>query len=271
MTMLERVGVKGLSVHINSIGCPNCRPKYNEALKEYLRSRYDGLCETCKSRFEKNPLRILDCKEEKCNAICEGAPTILDCLCDECQDHFEELQSCLKSVGVDFEVDPYIVRGLDYYTKTVFEIIAKSESYSGTVCGGGRYDGLIQQLGGPQLPGVGFGMGMERLLLIAELSGAEIPLPRKIDVYVAALGEGPRSAGFALVDTLRRNGIKAEYDHVGRSFKAQFKFANKLDCRYVAVLGEDELSQNSVKLKNMETGEEQLVAMDELTATIKNL
>lgn len=271
MTMLSRVGVKGLSVHINSIGCPNCRPKYNEALKEYLRGNYDGLCETCKSRFEKNPLRILDCKEERCNAICQGAPTILDCLCDACQDHFDELQGCLKSVGVDFEVDPYIVRGLDYYTKTVFEIIARSESYTGTVCGGGRYDGLIQQLGGPQLPGVGFGMGMERLLLIAELSGAAIPLPRQVDVYVAALGEAARSAGFALADKLRQAGLKAEYDHVGRSFKAQFKYANKLDCRFVAILGEDELASNSAKLKNMQTGEEQMVALDALADTIKSL
>ena len=176
MTVLDKIGVKGLSVNINSIGCPNCRPKYNELLKEYLRSNYDGLCETCKSRFEKNPLRILDCKEEKCKRICEGAPTILDCLCDECRAHFEELKGCLDSVGIQYKVDPFIVRGLDYYTKTVFEIIANSEGYSGTVCGGGRYDGLLEQLGGPKLPGIGFGMGMERLLLIAELSGAQIPI-----------------------------------------------------------------------------------------------
>ncbi len=268
MTMLNRVGIKGLQVHVNSIGCPNCRPKYNDALREYLRGRYDQLCETCKSRFEKNPLRILDCKEEKCQALCAGAPTILDCLCQECADHFQELQGCLKSVGVEYEIDPYIVRGLDYYTKTVFEIIAKSESYSGTVCGGGRYDGLMEQLGGPKLPGVGFGMGMERLLLVAELSGAQIPQPPALDVYVAALGEKARSAGFALTERLRAQGARTEFDHMGRSFKAQFKYADKLGARYVAILGEDELAAGCVKLKDMATGEEKTMPQDDLAAAV---
>ena len=233
MNMLSRVGVQGLGVHINS-------------------------------------LRILDCKEESCQALCKGAPTILDCLCQECRDHFQELQGCLKEVGVDFQVDPYIVRGLDYYTKTVFEIIAKSESYTGTVCGGGRYDGLMEQLGGPKLSGVGFGMGMERLLLIAELSGAQIPQPRPVDVYIAALGEAARSAGFALADTLRQKGIKTEFDHVGRSFKAQFKFADKLGARYVAILGEDELRQGCVKLKDMAAGTETLLPMEGLEAAVRD-
>jgi len=269
MTVLNRVGVKGLSVNINSIGCPECRPKYNESLKEYLRGNYDGLCETCKSRFEKNPLRILDCKEEKCKAICAGAPTILDCICDDCSAHFEELKTCLNGIGVEYKVDPFIVRGLDYYTKTVFEIIADSEGYTGTVCGGGRYDGLLEQLGGPKLPGIGFGMGMERLLLIAELSGARIPEPRRTEVYIAAMGEEARQTGFTLAYRLREQGIKTEYDHVGRSFKAQFKFANKLGARFVVILGEDELERGEVKLKDMDNGDEGYVAIESLTGRIK--
>ncbi len=271
MTVLNRVGVKGLSVNINSIGCPECRPKYNESLKEYLRGNYDGLCETCKSRFEKNPLRILDCKEEKCKAICAGAPTILDCICDDCSAHFEELKSCLNSIGVEYQVDPFIVRGLDYYTKTVFEIIANSEGYTGTVCGGGRYDGLLEQLGGPKLPGIGFGMGMERLLLIAELSGARIPEPRRTEVYIAAMGEEARQTGFTIAYRLREQGIKTEYDHVGRSFKAQFKYANKLGARFVAILGEDELERGEVKLKDMDTGDEGYVPIESLTGRIKEI
>lgn len=271
MTVLNRVGVKGLSVNINSIGCTECRPKYNESLKEYLRGNYDGLCETCRSRFEKNPLRILDCKEEKCRAICAGAPTILDCICDDCSAHFEELKSCLNSIGVEYKVDPFIVRGLDYYTKTVFEIIARSEGYTGTVCGGGRYDGLLEQLGGPKMPGIGFGMGMERLLLIAELSGARIPEPRRTEVYIAAMGEEARQTGFTLAYRLREQGIKTEYDHVGRSFKAQFKYANKLGARFVAILGEDELERGEVKLKDMDTGDEGYVSIPSLTGRIKEI
>lgn len=271
MTVLDKIGVKGLSVNINSIGCPNCRPKYNEMLREYLRSKYDGLCETCKSRFEKNPLRILDCKEEKCKRICEGAPTILDCLCDDCKAHFEELKGCLDSVGIQYKVDPFIVRGLDYYTKTVFEIIANSEGYSGTVCGGGRYDGLLEQLGGPKLPGIGFGMGMERLLLIAELSGAQIPQPRNVEVYVAAMGEEARRVGFTLTAKLRGSGIKTEFDHVGKSFKAQFKYANKIGARFVAILGDEELERGEVKLKDMETGDEGYVPIAALGNRVQQI
>ncbi len=270
MALLARVGVKNLAVHINSIGCPQCRPAYNDALREYLRGRYGELCEVCKSRFEKNPLRILDCKEETCKAVCAGAPTILDCLCEACEAHFAELQGCLTGVGVEYTVDPFIVRGLDYYTKTVFEIVATCEGYAGTVCGGGRYDGLMAELGGPGLPGVGFGMGMERLLLVAELSGAKIPAPRRADVYIAALGEAARAAGFALADALRGQGVIAEFDHVGRSFKAQFKYADKLGARYVAILGEDELAKGCAKLKDMATGEEQILSLPALASALKN-
>ena len=270
MDLLDKAGVKNLSVNINSIGCPNCRPNYNDALRDYLKARYDGLCDVCKSRFEKNPLRILDCKEEKCKGICAGAPTILDCLCEECESHFKELQGCLNSVNVEFKIDPFIVRGLDYYTKTVFEIIANCEGYSGTVCGGGRYDGLMEELGGPKLPGVGFGMGMERLIIVAELSGADIPKPPVTDVYIASLGEEARSVGFALAYRLRKKGIIAEFDHMGRSFKAQFKYADKLGARFVAILGDDEIRVGSAKLKDMTTGEERLLPIAELESVLKS-
>jgi histidyl-tRNA synthetase len=264
LDMLSRAGLKGLSLNINSIGCPVCRPAYNEKLKEYFRQSYDALCDTCKTRFEKNPLRILDCKEERCKRIAAGAPSILDCLCDDCNSHFAELKSCLDAAEIAYEVDPFIVRGLDYYTKTVFEIIADGNGYTGTVCGGGRYDGLISELGGPKMSGMGFGMGMERLLLVASLQGAQMPKEEPPVVYVAALGEAARTEGFRLVKRLRGAGVKAEFDHVGRSFKAQFKYADKLGARVVAILGDDELSKGILKLKRMDTGTETEAALSEV-------
>lgn len=262
LELFRRVGVRDLAVHINSIGCPKCRPQYHAALKEYLYGHVGELCETCRERLEKNPLRVLDCKEAACKRITAEAPIILDYLCDECSGHMAELKACLDAMNVDYSVDPYIVRGLDYYTRTVFEIISTHIGSQGTVCGGGRYDGLVEEIGGPSLPAVGFGLGLERLLLVAENQGIVIPAPRPCDVYVAAMGEEARLRGFALAFALRGTGLRAECDHVGRSFKAQFKYADKLGARYVAVLGEDELKSNSVKLKNMATGEESTVSLD---------
>lgn len=262
LELFRRVGVRDLAVHINSIGCPKCRPNYHAALKEYLHGHVGELCETCKERLEKNPLRVLDCKEAACKRITAEAPIILDYLCDECSGHMDELKACLNAMGVDYSVDPYIVRGLDYYTRTVFEIISTHIGSQGTVCGGGRYDGLVEEIGGPSLPAVGFGLGLERLLLVAENQGIVIPAPYSCDVYVAAMGDEARLKGFALAFALRGVGLRAECDHVGRSFKAQFKYADKLGVRYVAVLGEDELSSNRIKLKNMATGEERQVSLD---------
>ncbi len=256
LELFRRVGVKDLVLHINSIGCPECRPTYHEALKSYLRQRHDELCETCKDRFEKNPLRILDCKEDACKAIVKGAPIILDYLCPSCASHMEELKLCLEAMNVEYDIDPLIVRGLDYYTKTVFEIITTHIGSQGTVCGGGRYDGLVQEIGGPSVPGVGFGLGMERLLLVAQNQGVELPQPRKCDIYIACIGDEAWRKAFALTMRLREAGLYADCDHVGRSVKAQFKYADKLGARYVAVLGEDELRDGVAKLKNMATGEE---------------
>lgn len=266
--LLRKLGVQELSVNINSIGCPECRKTYNDALQTYLRQNYNALCETCKSRFEKNPIRILDCKENQCRSIVRDAPKMLDYLCADCATHFEELKSCLAALDVAYTVDPMIVRGLDYYTKTVFEIISTQGAYKGTVCGGGRYDRLIAELGGPDMPAVGFGMGMERLLLVAE-SFRPIPEPKAMDVYVAAMGEGARSAGLRFVNLLRSEGVRADFDHAGRSFKAQFKYADKLGARFVAALGEDELNKGVVKLKNMADGTERELPLSDPTEIIK--
>jgi histidyl-tRNA synthetase len=256
LDVIHAVGLKDLSVNINSIGCPKCRSVYNAHLKEYFNANISGLCETCRNRLQKNPLRILDCKEEKCGEVVKSAPLILDSLCEECAGHFEELKSCLDAAGIGYSVNPYIVRGLDYYTKTVFEIISTHIGSQGTVCGGGRYDGLIEELGGPSMPGVGFGMGMERLFLAAENQGIEFPDQKPADVFIATMGENARSVGFTLVNKLRESGLKAECDHVGRSMKAQFKYADKLNARYVVSLGDDELASGTAKLKDMGTGEE---------------
>lgn len=271
VSILNELGIKSVKAKINSIGCPECRPKYNAALKEYLKANYDELCETCKTRYEKNPLRILDCKEKRCGEIAAAAPKVLDYLCPECRAHFEELKASLDALGIEYEVDPMIVRGLDYYTKTVFELVSTEGAYTGTVCGGGRYDGLIEELGGPKMNAVGFGMGMERLLLIAELSGAQIPQPRNVEVYVAAMGEEARKVGFTLTAKLRGSGIKTEFDHVGKSFKAQFKYANKIDARFVAILGDEELERGEVKLKDMETGDEGYVPIAALGNRVQQI
>ncbi len=262
LELFRRVGVKDLTVHINSIGCPKCRPQYHAALKEYLHGRENELCKTCKERLEKNPLRVLDCKEPECKRITAEAPVILDYLCDDCNSHMAELKACLDVMGVQYSVDPYIVRGLDYYTRTVFEIISTHIGSQGTVCGGGRYDGLVEEIGGPSLPAVGFGLGLERLLLVAENQGVVIPEPRPCDVYIAAMGDAARLKGFALAFTLRSLGLRVECDHVGRSFKAQFKYADKLGTRYVAVLGENELESGIIKLKQMATGTETQTKLD---------
>jgi len=256
LELFEKVGVKDLEVHINSIGCPNCRPQYHAALKAYLKEHYDSLCPTCKTRYEKNPLRALDCKEPGCKAIAKNAPVIIEHLCDDCKAHMAEFEACLKAMGVTYSIDPYIVRGLDYYTRTVFEIISNHIGSQGTVCGGGRYNGLIEQLGGPDMPAMGFGLGLERLLMVAESQGIELPKPTLYDIYIATMGDQARLKGFELAFGLRKMGFKAECDHVGRSIKAQFKYAGKLGVRYVAVLGENELNEGKIKVKDMEKGEE---------------
>lgn len=268
--LVSSLGVKNLAVKINSIGCPNCRPKYHARLKEFLAGRIDELCPTCRTRFERNPLRVLDCKEKHCQELVQNAPSILDLLCDDCADHFAQLQECLQAAGIPYVVDSRIVRGLDYYTKTVFELITQTPEGNLTVCGGGRYDNLVEELGGPSIPAAGFGMGIERLLMLLDSEGVQLPCPDTLDVFVTYMGQA-KLAAFRLVEELRTAGIKADMDHCGRSLKAQFKFANKTGAPLTATLGEEELAQGVVKLRDMNTRQERIAPMAEVAEAIHEM
>lgn len=252
MEFLKSLGLKSLSLNINNLGCPNCRPKYNEALKKFLEENYDDLCGLCQSRFEKNPMRILDCKNKNCGEITKNAPIILDYMCEKCDTHFTEVKKYLDALNIPYTVDPGIVRGLDYYTKTIFEIL--NDDF--TVCGGGRYDRLIEQLGGPEMPAVGFGLGIERLLLTLQNEGIEIPNEGLYDLYIGARGEDGKLASFKLANALRTRGIKTEINHMGRSLKAEMKYANKIGAKFTVVLGDDELQTGNAKFKRMSDGEQ---------------
>ncbi|MDD6807338.1 MAG: histidine--tRNA ligase [Oscillospiraceae bacterium] len=248
------LGVKDLELQINSIGCPTCRAEYQNALKSYFASRKDELCGTCLDRLDRNPMRILDCKSPVCSEIAKGAPTVLEFLCDECKAHFDMVQKYLKVMNIDFVVNPTIVRGLDYYTKTVFEFVSQGIGSQGTVCGGGRYDGLAEELGGNHVPSLGFAMGMERLMLVLEAQGIELPPEEKCNLYIAPAGENASLKAAELVTALRQEGIYALFDTVGRGIKAQMKYANKIGAEYVVVLGDNEIESGKVELKNMESG-----------------
>ncbi len=262
-TLLTKLGLK-VALNINSMGCKECRQKYNAALKAYFADKLDDMCPTCRVRYDKNPLRILDCKEEGCKKISVDAPKITDYLCDDCKAHFERLQSLLKIAGLDFKVNPYIVRGLDYYTRTVFEFVTTSLGSQGTVCGGGRYDGLISQIGGNSTPGVGFGMGIERVLMLMEAENVQIPDERPTDLYIATMGEKAYDMAFKMAYDLRLKGYKAEIDHMGRGVKAQFKYADKIKAKYVVVIGDNEIESGVVSLKNMQDGTQSTVKADEI-------
>lgn len=255
-TLFKKLNIKNLILNINSIGCPECRLAYNKALREYYKPHLDEMCETCRDRFEKNPLRILDCKEEKCKEINQNAPSIIDYLCDDCKTHFEDLQEYLKAMNIDFVVNPRIVRGLDYYTRTVFEFVSENIGSQGTVCGGGRYDGLVEQLGGKHTPCAGFGMGIERLLLLMDSVGIEIPEDEGVSVYFASFGKNALKKAMYYTSRIRDLGVPAEFDHLNKSFKAQFKYANKIGAKYVIAIGDDELNNGVFKIKNMQSGEE---------------
>ena len=260
-SLLKNLGLR-VKLHINSIGCPACRAAYNKALREYFSPHLEGLCYDCKTRFEKNPLRLLDCKEEGRRKINAAAPTILEYLCPECAAHFESLKTYLSLAGIAYEIDPRIVRGLDYYTRTVFEFVSDDIGAQGTVCGGGRYDGLIAELGGAPAPAVGFAAGIERLLLVMEATGVEIPRPEGPTAYLAGLDDACREKAFGLCVKLRAAGIAAETDHMKRSVKAQFKYADKLGAKYVAVIGGNELESGAMNVKRMATSESETVTFE---------
>lgn len=262
-TVLTRLGLK-VKLNVNSMGCPTCRKAYNEALRAYLKDNIDGLCPTCKTRYEKNPLRILDCKVEECKALVKDAPKITDYLCDDCNAHFTKLKGLLEIVCLDYTVNPLIVRGLDYYTRTVFEFVTDDLGSQGTVCGGGRYDNLISQLGGGQVPGVGFGMGLERVLMLMEAKGVAIPEEAPCKLFIATMGETAYNKAFLIVSKLRENGIVCDLDHMERGVKAQFKYSDKIKAEYVATIGENELSTGTVTLKKMSDGTTESVAIDDL-------
>ena len=254
-TFLTKAGLKSLSLNINSIGCRECRAKYNAALKEYIGANLNNMCTACRDRFDRNPLRILDCKEEKCRAITAGAPRITDFLCDGCREHFAEVQNTLARLNIPFAVNPSIVRGLDYYTRTVFEFVSDDIGAQGTVCGGGRYNHLVEEVGGKPTAAVGFGLGLERLLMVLENTGALTAEPERSDVYLAALGERAAEYVPVLAAELRAAGVKTEFDLMGRGLKAQMKYADKCGARFSAVIGDEEMARGSAALKNMETGE----------------
>lgn len=262
MLLYQRLGLKGLHLNINSIGCPTCRKAYNETLRAFLKPHYDELCETCKRRYEKNPMRIMDCKSPVCKEIVKDAPKLLDHICSECADHFQAVQQYLDAMGIAYEIDPYIVRGLDYYTKTVFEIVAENKNSNNTICGGGRYDGLVEELGGSHVPACGFALGMERLLLTLEEQGVELPQQGDVDIFVGNIGTDAAFAAQKLVSDLRAAGLRAEKDHLGRSVKTQMKYANKLGARYALILGDDEIKNGRVRLKNMDEGTETECALE---------
>ena len=262
-SVLDRVGLQNIALNINSIGCPECREKYRQALREYFEPHKDELCHTCRERLDKNPMRLLDCKSAEDQAIAKDAPVILDYLCDDCKAHFEKLKEYLTEMGIDFSVNPRIVRGLDYYTRSVFEFITTEIGAQGTVCGGGRYDGLIEELGGAKTAALGFGMGLERLLLVMQKQGCDFMEEKTCDLYIATMGENAVKKALSMTTALRDEGFFVEYDLVERGLKPQMKYADKIGAKFVIVLGDNEIESGSAKLKNMATGEQTDITLGE--------
>lgn len=263
-SVLDNIGIKNISLEINSIGCPECRKEYHKALKEYFSANAENLCDTCKDRLDRNPMRILDCKSPVCKEIAENAPVVIDYLCDDCKEHFEKVKAHLNAMNIDFKVNPKIVRGLDYYTRTVFEFVSGDIGAQSTVCGGGRYDGLIGQMGGPQTPSLGFAMGIERLMMVLSAQNAEMPEVPTCDLFIATLGENAGLKASALCRILRDEGYKAQTDICGRGLKAQMKYADKIGAKFTLVLGDNEVESGKATLKNMSNSEAREIHLSEL-------
>lgn len=259
--VLQTLGVDKIKLFINSIGCKQCRPSYQIKLKEYFSEHKEKLCETCLTRLETNPLRIIDCKSSVCKEISATAPKMIDNLCPECEEHFAELRERLDAMGIAYEIDPDIVRGLDYYCRTVFEFVTEAIGAQGTVCGGGRYDGLIEELGGPALPGIGFGMGLERLQLVMAASNAATPAPLVCELFIAPMGKAASVTAGTLVQKLRDEGVSADCETMSRSLKAQMRYADKLGAIYTMVLGDNELAAGRATIKEMATGTTNEIAL----------
>ena len=265
-TFLEKLNIKDIELKINSIGCNKCRDKYVEALKDYIRPNLDKYCEVCKNRFEKNPMRIIDCKEENCKALNQNAPKSIDYLCEECKEHFENLKKMLDSLNIEYSIDTSIVRGLDYYTKTVFEFVSKIDGL--TVVGGGRYDGLVEELGGAKTPAIGFATGVERLIDVFEKNNPDFDKSNELKLFVAYIGEKANLYSSKLVSDLRKKGIYAEKDIMERSLNAQFKYADKKKAKYVITIGEDEIETGKAELKDMKTGEVKSIQLEDIEKSL---
>lgn len=264
--IIKQLGLHDIEVHINSIGCPTCRAEYNKALLSYLEGHKDKLCKTCLERMEKNPLRVIDCKEEGCKEIVANAPRTIDFLDEGCKAHFEELKALLEELGISYKVDTGIVRGLDYYTRTVFEFVNKDGF---TLCGGGRYDNLVKEIDGKQdIPAAGFGMGLERVLYFLELEGIDFGKVKEPDLYLGFMND-VKAKAYKVIDSLRKSGLCVETDYLDKSVKAQMKYANKINAPYVVILGENELATGNVKIKNMAEGTEIEAAIDDIASIIK--
>ena len=270
-SVLDRLGLSNVHLELNSIGCPECRAKYNQALREYFSQYKEQLCPTCLTRLEKNPMRLLDCKSPEDHKIAEGAPKITDYICKECEEHFAEVKKYLDAAGVEYTVNPTIVRGLDYYTKTVFEFVTDCIGAQGTVCGGGRYDGLIEELGGKHMPSLGFAMGLERILLVMDAQGIEIPQPEPCALYIATMGDGAKQKAFSLLRQVRECGLAAETDVVGRGLRAQMKYADKIGAAHTLILGSSELENGRGVLRRMADGEQREVGFSDAETLAKEL
>lgn len=270
-TAIKNLGINNVTLHINSIGCPNCRPNYRKTLVDYLTKNEGELCETCKTRMKQNPLRVLDCKNESCSKVAINAPRTLDYLCPECEKHFEDLKRYLDSCGIKYVVDPHIVRGLDYYTKSVFEFVCDSIGAQGTICGGGRYDNLVEELGGPSLPAIGFGMGITRLILAMQQCGVEFPTKPCPEVYIASMGPAANEKALQIVNSIRNKGVFAECDIMGRSLKSQMKYADKIGAKNVLIIGDSEIESGVAQLKNMSNSQQSEVSIVDIESLVNEL
>lgn len=262
-SILDRLTIKNLSLEINSIGCKECRKKYNEAIINYFNKNKENLCETCQKRLEKNPMRILDCKEKGCIDISKNAPVILDYLCEDCKNHFDSVKRYLDVMNVKYAVNPKIVRGLDYYSKTVFEFVCELEGEKMTICGGGRYDGLSKIMGGPELSAIGLGMGIERILAVMEKQKIEFQKPESTQVFIANADEKSKEKAFELCEIMRKSSIMAECNICGRNLKSQMKYANKINVQFVLIIGEEEIQTKKANLKDMASGKEIQISLEE--------
>jgi histidyl-tRNA synthetase len=263
------LGIKDLTLHLNNIGDPACRPKYVEDLATYAKAHLDELCGKCYARHERNPMRILDCKESGCRAVVANAPRLSDYLCDACHENFDMVKSYLNGLEIDYHEDPYVVRGLDYYSRTAFEFTAGGLGAQNAIGGGGRYDYLAEEIGGAWTPGIGFALGMDRIIIALDAQNVTVPTASPVDVYLTVLGDAAMPVAMKLAQQLRENGVKTDLEYKGRGLRAQMRTANKLNARYVVMIGEDEISNEAATVRDMGSGDQQSIAFSQLPETIR--